>query len=187
MDDDDKIDDENPPEDDETGDNDPPEDDDDADQQTEAEKRLATALKKARQERNEARRKLAEARKTADKGSEGDKDDQRAADEAVSKLTGTLVRQAAITELIAAGLDRDAAKKAVRLLDLADITVDENGDVDLGDQIDDLKEDFPDLFGTRRAGSAPPVRRTSQDGARKTGKTVDERFADRLLKSAGYR
>jgi hypothetical protein len=184
MDDDDKPDTDPELEDDDTGDADPPEDDGDADQQTEAEKKLAAALKKARAERNEARKKLAEARKAADDTGKGD---QKGADEAVARLTGTLVRQAAVTELIAAGLERDAAKRAVRLLDLDGVEVDSSGDVDLDDQIEGLKEDFPELFSPKKGSATPPVRRTSEDGRRNNGKSVDDRFADRLMKSAGYR
>lgn len=178
---------EDPPntDDDTEGDDDADDDgDDDGPKQTEGEKRLAKALAAARRERNELRKELSEARKGAKKADDGD---QEAADEAVGKLEGRLVRQAALTELTGAGLSREQAKKAVNLLDLSDVTVDEDGDVDLGDQIDGLKEDFPELFAGKGRSSTPPVRRAGQDGRRDNGKNVDQKFADRLMRSAGYR
>lgn len=181
--------------DDDTGREDPPNTDDDTDddtegdddgpQQTETEKKLAKALAAARAERNEARKALAEARKAASKAKDDDEGDSKAADEAVTQLETRLVRQAALTELTGAGLTREQAKRAVNLLDLDGVSVDDDGDVDLDDQIEGLKEDFPELFTAK--GRPPVVRRAGQDGKARDGKSVDQRFADKLMKSAGYR
>lgn len=184
--------------DDDTGRQDPPEDQnddgDDADgddegkddgpKQTESEKKLAEALKKARAERNEARKALSEARKAADKPKDDDKDAGKAADERVEKLERALVTKGAVTELIAAGLDKAAAQKAVKLLDLTDVGPDD----DLDDQIEELKDEFPELFASKKTSSAPPVRRADGgDGRRNNGKTVEQRFADKLMRQGGYR
>lgn len=184
--------------DDDTGREDPPEDqnddgddaedddggDDDAPKQTESEKKLAEALKKARVERNEARKALSEARKAAEGKKSDDQDTSSEAAERIAKLEKALVTRNATTELIAAGLDKAAAARAVKLLDLSDVGPDD----DLDDQIDELKEDFPELFaGKKGAGTAPPVRRAGQETRRDGGKDPNQRFADRLMRSAGYR
>ena len=182
---DDQIEDQDPPVDDEDTDDDADDGDDDGPKQTEAEKKLAKALAAARRERNEARKALAEARKAASKAKDDDEGDSKAADEAVTQLETRLVRQAALTELTGAGLTREQAKRAVNLLDLDGVSVDDDGDVDLDDQIEGLKEDFPELFTAK--GRPPVVRRAGQDGKARDGKSVDQRFADKLMKSAGYR
>jgi hypothetical protein len=186
--------------DDDTGNQDPPEVDDDAQnddgdegdppddapKQTENEKKLAEALKKARQERNDARKALADARKASEKPADGDKAAEKAADDRVAKLEASLVRKGAITELVSAGLDKPAAEKAVKLLDLTDVGPDD----DLSDAIDELKDDFPELFAGKSGpgGRAPAVKTGSERGdSGSKAKTPEQRFADRLMKSGGYR
>jgi hypothetical protein len=77
---------------------------------------------------------------------------------AEAKWKPTVVRTAARAAFAEAGLvsgkSGDAAmKRAIRLLDLADLDVDEDGNVEgLEEQIDEIKADFPELFAARRNG-----------------------------------
>jgi hypothetical protein len=97
-----------------------------------------------------------------DKGDDKGDDDasEKAAKAEREKWKPMVVRQAATSALSEAGLvlpddpddRRRALKRALRLLDLGDVEVDDDGDVDgLDDAIADLKDDMPELFTRKRA------------------------------------
>ncbi len=74
------------------------------------------------------------------------------------------VKQAARVALFAAGLE-GSPDKLLRMLDLDDIEVDDDGEIDgLEDQIDELKEEFPDRF---------PEKTKTEPGEKKVPKRVD--------------
>jgi hypothetical protein len=72
-----------------------------------------------------------------------------------SKWKKRVVRQAAKAALLEAGLQGDPTKLA-RLVDEDDVEVDDDGEIadGLEEQIDSIKEDYPDLFEDKSA--APP-------------------------------
>lgn len=132
-----------------------------------------------------------------DHGDDEDDDSIAAAEEAAAeRVRVTQVRAAAVGVVLAAGFtgDRKAAKDMVRLMDLADVVPDTEGDVDdddLADALDSLKERFPQMFerpGTERR----PVRRPSTADRTSTDRKAPEedataRTSRKLLKQAGYR
>lgn len=80
---------------------------------------------------------------------------------AVAKWKPLVVRTAARSAFVEAGLvlPKDGADEAlarvVRLLDLDDIDVTEDGQVDgLAEQVDEIKRDFPELFASARRPAA---------------------------------
>lgn len=93
------------------------------------------ALAKANRERAANQRKYKELR---DKS--GDKDQPE-----TPTLTDAAKRAFAIAELRAEGLNDAQAKRLAKLVNLDDIDLDEEGDV-VGIDLDDIKEDFADLF-----------------------------------------
>lgn len=162
---------------------------------------LREALTKARKDARSAKR-TAKDGSTPAKGGDGSGDQESApnADEirreietaAEAKYKPMLVRQAARAAFAEAGLvtgkngNADAAmKRVIRLLDLDDLDVDEDGSVDgLDEQIAEIKQEFPDLFGSATGGR----RRTgSVDGADKSGqagskvKSSAEALSDQLF------
>lgn len=90
-------------------------------------------------------------------------------------------RQGALAALTGAGLTKDQAKKAVRLMDLDSVEVDEDGDVDLDEALADLKTAFPGLFPAGKR--APRVDQADKGGA---GSAAVDKTTQRLLAQAGY-
>jgi hypothetical protein len=125
--------------------------------------------------------------------SKDDEDDETVDAEAIREATRREERAAADVRtkkaeargaLRGAGIPSDRVAKAVGLLDLDDLDVDEDGNVDgLDDAIDELKKEWPELFPgkgakQRRRGSGP----AGDDDERKTKRklTADQAQA-RLL------
>jgi hypothetical protein len=110
-------------------------------------------------------------------------------DEAAEVARETRIKRVAgVAALAGEGLTKLQAKLAVRMLDLTDVEVDEDGDGDFDDVIADLREAFPALF--RSAEDEPEPRRTvrrpkvdTADKARTGAKapTPDETIARRLM------
>lgn len=120
--------------------------------------RTRAALAKTKQEARKHRLALKEARNNASQGASGDSEAAKAAAEkaADEKYLPRIKRSAVKTALVAAGLaDADKAdvlKAAVRLVDLEDLDVDEDGDVDgVDDAVAELKSKFPGMFTKTRA------------------------------------
>jgi hypothetical protein len=96
-----------------------------------------------------------------------------------------LVRAAGIAALVGAGLTKDQAKSAVRLMDLRGITVDEDGDADLEDEVDELKERFPGLFERTVAYRRPPAARRTPE-KRTPEEDATKRTDKKILRAAGF-
>jgi hypothetical protein len=138
----------------------PDDDNDDQDQgpSKEEHERVKRALAKANSEAKKHRLRLkqylANKDDDDDEGKNKKVDRERIRDE-VSETEETkwkqrVVRQAARAALLEAGLIGDAAKLA-RLVNVVDVEFDDDGDVTDGlqDQIDEIREDYPDLFEDR--------------------------------------
>lgn len=134
------------------------------------------ALKKANAERTRLGKKLKEAPKPEDK-------------EAAPELSDKAKRALAVSYLRTEGLNDIQAKKFAKLIDLEDIEIDDDGDL-TGIDLDELKEDFPELF-VKSNSSNPP----KKNGGRKpdTGDKSDNsnppsglsEASKRMLKLAG--
>lgn len=129
--------------------------------------------------------------------SEGDEKTARALEEAraevESRYKPLVVRTAAKAAFLTAGIATSAGdtdtkvSRLIRLLNLDDIEIDEDGDVlGLDDQVDQLKDTFPELF--QRAKEPEPVRKVRApkgDTGAKTAtppkpKTIGEMVAARV-------
>lgn len=131
----------------------------------------------ALQESLKASRKAERAAKRAARG-KGTTDTAEADKQAEAKYKPILVKQAARGALIEAGLivakgkEQTAIGKALKLIDMDEVELDEDGEVEgLDEQIQELKESFPELFvkkGGRRIageerGRAPGSAKSSAD------------------------
>ena len=103
-----------------------------------------------------------------------------------SKWKGLLVSTAARTAFVEAGLslpktDSDAAmSKVVRLLDLSEVEVNEDGQIEgLHEQVEDIKRDFPELFSTARRVARVDGADRSQPSTKQA--TTAEKIASRFL------
>lgn len=145
------------------------------------------ALRKANAEAKKAR--LRARGKSSGAASSGDDSDD-SGDATRDKATEREKRTAGLLALTSEGVSRDQAKRLVRLLDLDDQELDEFGELDLEDQIADLKDEFPALFAKEDdRGRRSPRPRTSGGRGRDSGEATapDEKHTQRLLRSAGYR
>jgi hypothetical protein len=172
-------------------------DDDDDDKQPTKEElaRMQRALTKANAEakKNRLRYKALLDKTTGGKPDDGDGKDDKNKDREIdrervrnevseaeeSKWKKRVVRQAAKAALLEAGLQGDPTKLA-RLVDEDDVEVDDDGEIadGLEEQIDSIKEDYPDLFEDKNASPAKSTRRTRIDGGNR------ERPPARKLSSA---
>jgi hypothetical protein len=105
------------------------------------------------------------------------------------KYKPLIVEKTARADLIAAGVKPDGVKRMIRLMNLGEIEVTDDGEVTgLDEQIEELKTDFPELFGQPEQERKPELRRGSRaaDGADKKPApkkepTATERQAAALL------
>lgn len=146
--------------------------------------RTQAALKKANEEAKRHRLKARELAKDTDAADDGKA--QKAAEDAEKRFKPVAIRSAAKAALLEAGLN-DASpsqlKRLVGMLDMADIDVDDDGEVDgLDEQISDIKTDFPMLFKTaerKRTGRLDAANRDS--GGKIVPKTTGEKHAAALF------
>lgn len=153
---------------------------------------------KARAERDAARAQAAERDKPkTDQAAGGDlaakdKDDAPQEDPRWQKV----LRSTAAAQIRAAGFTgtADQAKRLTRLLDLAEVEPDADGDLDIEEQIDELKDEYPQLFRAQQEEEPPPrrvQRPTTADRGRQTDKdaTTDpsKRTSAALRRMAGLR
>lgn len=145
-------------------------------------KKRRLALRKEREE--------AAAKKPKAKKSDEDDDDREAAIEA-ARAEGTKAGtdkakfSEAKASLIAAGVPKDRAARAAKMLDLEDLDLDDDGELDgIEDAIDALKADMPEFFSgsRRRRGSSLPEKRDrdGEGGKRKERLSTSEMQARRL-------
>jgi hypothetical protein len=168
--------------------------------------KVQRALTRRRDERNKAReeaRKLRDAAAAQGKakedtgGQDGKSDDADAKrEEQESRWRITAARSSAAVQLTAAGFSGTAkqAKRLTALLDLTDAEPDAEGDFDFEEQIDDLKEEYPQLFRSRdqeETARRPAARPTTADKGRRTDRdaTVNptQRTSAALRRMAGLR
>jgi hypothetical protein len=143
------------------------------------------ALRKARRDARAARR---AAPKDGAEPNGGAPDAERLTREATSaaeaRYKPLVVKAAARAAFAEAGIKGDAVHRVVRLLELEDLDVDEDGSVTgLTEQIEEIKQDFPELF----AVAAPATRRTPKvDGAgRAAPSTQPKSSAERIASLFG--
>jgi hypothetical protein len=102
---------------------------------------------------------------------------------------GMAIKAAAASQLQAAGFSGTAkqAARLARLIDTSNLVPNRDGTFDLEDEVDELKDEFPELFGARTGRRpAPVVRRNDPRGG--TPPKDPTRATDlALLKEAGYR
>lgn len=176
-----------PPEEDE---DDGDEDDDPAAVKAERDK-LRTLMTKLKGERTNLRKELKAAREGAapkDGPPAKEAKEVTEARNALGKAEDRAKRQAAVLALTEAGLTKDQAKRSLRLLDLDSVELDADGDADLSEQIDDLKSDFPELFGNGKGKSqkAPRLPAGGQGGGRTPAQPKRDKTSEALLRQAGY-
>lgn len=150
--------------------------------------RVRTTAQKRKEEKKTLQRELAEAKAKLNGDGKGGKDgkpDEETAtklkDDATKARDGywkpLYVKQAAKAALLDAGL-QGKPERLLKLLDMDEIEVDEDGDLDgLDDQIADLKKDYPDFFVKKTPGSIDANNKDKGNG-KKTSRTAQ------LLKSA---
>lgn len=120
------------------------------------------------------------------KGKADEDEEDDGPDPETDRWRNTAITNAAAAQISAAGFT-GTAKQAARLANLIDregIAPDRNGYIDLEDEVEELKEEYPQLFSTggdkRRA---PSVRRGDPKGTPKKDPT--RATSDALLRQAG--
>lgn len=142
------------------------------------------ALRKARRDARAAKRRTGSAPKDGEAAPDVDEVRTAAEQAAAAKFRPMVIRSAARSAFAEAGLvvpegKADAALgRALRLLDLDDLEITDDGDVEgLAEQIEEIKADFPELF----AGAQRPRRAARVDGgASSSGDPVKRTSADKI-------
>lgn len=124
------------------------------------------------------------------KGKGKDEEDDEPADNGeAERWKGTAIQAAASAQISAAGFTGTAkqAARLARLIDTNGVEPDRNGYIDLEDEIDELKDEYPQLFSTAGDGRrrAPTVRRG--DSRETPKKDPTQSTTDKIMKAAGYR
>lgn len=77
---------------------------------------------------------------------------EKAKEEGKNAFKPTVIKMAARAELMAQGARPALVDRLVRMIDTADVDIDdEDGSIDVTDQVDALKKDMPEMFGPRKA------------------------------------
>lgn len=102
----------------------------------------------------------------------------KAREEGKKDYLPVVVRMAAKAELMAAGARPALVDRLVKMIDVAEADVEEDGTIDVSDQVDALKKDMPEMFGPKRA-TAPRTRRkvTGEEGDEKATKAASSKKA----------
>lgn len=121
-----------------------------------------------------------------------DADDGGATAKELERWKKVAVQQAATAALATAGFTGTAkqAARLTRLMDLDSAEPDRNGSFDFEDEADELKDEYPALFGNKEDGAKGRVPKVRTGSGRGTGGGTQDptkRTTDALLKSAGYR
>jgi hypothetical protein len=199
ADDDDSDDDDDDSDDDDSDDDDDEDDDDEdadkSDEELRAElKSIRESLKKAngqsaarRKKLREREAELAEARKPKPKSKkDGESDDVdldtvRAEAKAEGEKAGNLraKRAEAKSSLLAAGVAPERVQRALGMLDLDELDLDDDGLDGIDEAISELKKDVPEFFGSRRRRRQSVAGEGDRDGdrPRKKNLTASERQA----------
>lgn len=196
--------------DDEDDDEDEDDEDDDEDDDPDADKtdeELREELKKTRaalskrtgdskrqlKRRRELERSLEEARKPKPKSKAGDGDDSEHDLEAIrheakieGEKAGTLRAKKAEAKaaLLTSGVNPARVNRAVGLLDLDELDLDDEGLDGIDDAVEDLRKEWPELFAKRRQQRRDSIAGEGDRGDKKPrdkAKTASERAAEQLL------
>lgn len=90
---------------------------------------------------------------------------EKAKEEGREAFKPTVIRMAARAELMAAGARPALVDRLVRMIDVNEVDIDdEDGTIDVTDQVDSLKKDMPEMFGPRKA-TTKRVRKTASGGS----------------------
>lgn len=157
------------------------EDDQDQDQDDDEDETLGEAGKKALQRERAARKQAERDLKTlqTENENESEKRLREATEEVERKYHGLIARSAFRAALAEAGLQK-GQQKLMKLLDLEDVTVDEDGEVEGVDaQVDALKKDFPELFSRTPKGGGKGDGGAGKGAPPKKEKTSAELLAER--------
>lgn len=129
--------------------------------------RLKQRLAKTRRESAARRKKLEEVNRNNDADAKKDGDDKESAvreakqsgyTEAETKYKGMLHAVAGRVALMEAGVKPAKAKRALKLIDFDDVEIDDEGElIGIEDAIDDLKEEWPELFVPEKDEDDEPV------------------------------
>lgn len=106
------------------------------------------------------------------------------AEKAAKTQALTTKRVAGVAALVGEGLTKEQAKKFVRLMNLEDVDLDEDGDGDFDDAIAELKADFPELFGKRTARPAVSTKNRGDGGGNASSGNPQ---LDDMLKTLGLK
>lgn len=164
---------------------------------------LKRRLAKTRAESAARRKKIATleaaataAKDTSEEAKSAREAEQRGYQEAEKKYHPQLVNLAGRNALLAAGVPSGKVKRALRLIDMDDVEIDDDGEViGIEDAIDELKDEWPELFAAKASAeegeekkvrsSAPKVKSSDVNGAGRKGNakkplTSDEEMLRRL-------
>lgn len=83
----------------------------------------------------------------------------------------TVIRMAARAELMAQGARPALVDRLVKMIDTGDVDIDdEDGTIDVTDQVEALKKDMPEMFGPRKATTKRTARKTTSGEGGGSGK-----------------
>lgn len=89
---------------------------------------------------------------------------EKAREDGKEAFKPTVIKMAARAELMAAGARPALVDRLVRMIDVNEVDIDdEDGTIDVTDQVDALKKDMPEMFGPKRA-TTKRVRKTTAGG-----------------------
>jgi len=95
---------------------------------------------------------------------------EKARDEGKEAFKPTVIRMAARAELMAAGARPALVDRLVRMIDVGEVDIDdEDGTIDVTDQVDALKKDMPEMFGPKRATTARKRKAAGSGGGEGSG------------------
>lgn len=94
---------------------------------------------------------------------------EKAKEEGREAFKPTVIRMAARAELMAAGARPALVDRLVRMIDVNEVDIDDDdGTIDVTDQVDALKKDMPEMFGPKRA-TTKRTRKTTSGGSGEGG------------------
>lgn len=90
---------------------------------------------------------------------------EKAREEGREAFKPTVIRMAARAELMAAGARPALVDRLVRMIDVGEVDIDdEDGTIDVTDQVEALKKDMPEMFGPRKAVTKRTTRKGGAGG-----------------------
>lgn len=90
---------------------------------------------------------------------------EKAKEEGREAFKPTVIRMAARAELMAAGARPALVDRLVRMIDVNEVDIDDDdGTIDVTDQVDALKKDMPEMFGPKRVTTKRARKTTSENG-----------------------